>query len=300
VAARAPDTALPVDAVYVAAFAAFAIAFSGILVRLADVTPATAATLRCVYAIPVLAVLAAVEARRRPADDDRPRWPALAAGALFGGELVIWHQTIEEVGAGLATVLANLQVVFVALLAWLALGERPSRRFAASVPVTLVGIAGISGVLETGAYGDNAGRGVAFGLATAAAYAGVLLLFRQSGRGGPIMRPLLDLTVAAAVVAAGVGLALGDLDPVPSAAAQGWLVLLAVSTQVLGMALIGLALPRLPAAVGAALLLLQPVASVLLAIVVLDESPSTLQLGGVALVLAGVLVVATRRAAPVP
>src|SRR4051794_20087406 len=46
------------------------IAFSAILVALADVTPETAALFRCVYAVPVLALLALGERRRLGA---RPR-----------------------------------------------------------------------------------------------------------------------------------------------------------------------------------------------------------------------------------
>jgi drug/metabolite transporter (DMT)-like permease len=45
---------------------------------------------------------------------------------------------------------------------------------------------------------------------------------------------------------------------------------------------------------------LQPVGSVLLAMLLLGESPSALQLGGVALVLAGVVAVALARRRPLP
>jgi drug/metabolite transporter (DMT)-like permease len=43
---------------------------------------------------------------------------ALAAGVLFAADLVFWHHAIQDVGAGLATVLANLQVVLVAFGVW--------------------------------------------------------------------------------------------------------------------------------------------------------------------------------------
>ena len=44
---------------------------------------------------------------------------------MFAADLTFWHHSIDAVGAGLATVLGNIQVVFVGLLAW-ALGERPT------------------------------------------------------------------------------------------------------------------------------------------------------------------------------
>ena len=43
---------------------------------------------------------------------------ALFAGICFTADLVLWHLAIEAVGAGLATVLGNLQVLVVALAAW--------------------------------------------------------------------------------------------------------------------------------------------------------------------------------------
>ena len=57
----------------------------------------------------------------------------------------------------------------------------------------------------------------------------------------------------------------------------------------LGWLLISVSLPRLPAALTSVLLLVQPIGAVLLAFVILGERPSGLQLAGVAVVLAGVL-----------
>ena len=57
----------------------------------------------------------------------------------------------------------------------------------------------------------------------------------------------------------------------------------------------GITLPRLPAALTSVLLTFQPVLSVLFAWAILSESPSGLQLGGVACVLAGLLIVSAGR-----
>jgi drug/metabolite transporter (DMT)-like permease len=89
-----------------------------------------------------------------------------------------------------------------------------------------------------------------------------------------------------------VGLIIGDARLVPSWPSAGWLLMLALGSQVLGWLLIIISLPRLPAALTALLLTLQPVGAVALAAVILGESPTLIQLLGVALVLAA-LVVAT-------
>ena len=119
---------------------ALCIAFSGLLVRLADVTPTTAAVFRCVYALPVLGLLAYLEDRRFGPRPRRGRLIAYGAGIFFAIDLVFWHHTIAAVGAGLATVLGNLQVLIVGLIAWLVLSERPPSKVVLALPVVIVGV----------------------------------------------------------------------------------------------------------------------------------------------------------------
>lgn len=275
---------------------ALAISFSGILFRVAHVSPTTGAVFRCLYAVPVLWLLSRREDRRYGPRPLKQRALAWVAGLFFAVDLVAWHQGIEEVGAGLATVLGNLQVVLVGVLAWLILRERPSNRALAAIPVALVGVVLISGALEHGAYGRNPGLGVAFGILTALSYSGFLLVLRQGN--ADVRRPagpLLDATLVAGLACIPIGLVWGNLDWTPDWKAQAYLLLLAWSSQALGWLLISITLPRLPAALTSVLLTFQPVLSVLFAWAILNESPSALQLGGVALVLGGLLIVSAGR-----
>jgi drug/metabolite transporter (DMT)-like permease len=270
------------------ALGAIAIAFSAILVRLSEAEPSTAAVFRGAAAVPLLALLAARERRRRPRRSPGERRLAFAAGALLGTELIVWHHSIDDVGAGLATVLANLQVVFVTLVAWAALGERPSRRVLVALPVVVGGALLISGALEEGAYGSDPAAGAVLGVLAGATYGAFILLFRRTGRDGALAQPLLDVSIAAALAALALGAALGEIDLLPGWGPAGWLVLYAVSSQVVAFMLIGAALPRLPAAIGSILLLVQPAGSVALGVAILGEAPTALQLAGVALLLSGV------------
>jgi drug/metabolite transporter (DMT)-like permease len=271
---------------------ALTIAFSSILVRLSDTAPSTSAFFRCLYALPLLALLAWREDRRLGSRTGRERLLAAGAGVFLGVDLFCWHRAIADIGAGLATVLANLQVVAVPLLAWAVLGERPGRRVLAALPVVLTGIVLISGVLEQGAYGRDPARGVLFGILTGLTYAGFILVLRQSsGSARPPAGPLLDVTMAAALTILAGGLVVGDLDLAPSWPEHGWLLLLAVTSQVLGWVLISVSLPRLPAALASVLLTIQPLGSILLAAVLLAESPTALQIAGVAALLAALVAV---------
>jgi drug/metabolite transporter (DMT)-like permease len=270
------------------------IAFSAILVSLAEVEPATAAVFRCFYALPLLGLLAWREDRRYGPRTKRRL--AIPAGIFFAADLVFWHYAIGDVGAGLSTVLGNLQVVVVPFLAWLILGERIQPRLLAALPLVCSGVVLISGVLETGAYGDNPARGVLFGILTGLTYAGFILVLRQAG--SDLRRPagpLFDTTLIATVVAAIAGFAVGEIDLVPAWPAHAWLVVLALTSQVLGWLLITVSLPRLPAALTSVTLTIQPVCSVLLGVILLGEHPSSLQLAGVGFILVGLVSIALRR-----
>ena len=281
---------------------AVAIAFSGILFRLSHVSASTGAFYRCVWALPPLWLLARAEDRRFGKRARRSIALAWVAGAFFAVDLILWHNAIEQVGAGLATVLGNVQVVLVGLLAWALLGERPHRSSLTAIPIVGIGVVLISGALERGAYGSNPGLGAVYGVLTGIAYSGFLLTLRQGSR--DLRRPagpLFTATFASALGCAAIGAVVGDLDLTPSWSATGWLILLALSSQVLGWLLISTSLPRLPAVVTSVLLTLQPVCSVVFAALIIGESPSLLQLAGAACILAG-LVTATvgRRSVPAP
>jgi drug/metabolite transporter (DMT)-like permease len=280
----------------VAVAGAVTIAFSAILVHLAQVSPSTAAIFRCAYALPVLGLLAWLEDRRHGPRPLRERLLAVPAGVFFAADLIFWHHAIEDVGAGLATVLGNLQVVVVPFAAWAVLGERVQTRILLALPLVCSGVLLISGALESGAYGENPTRGVMYGLLTGLTYAGFILVLRQAG--SDLRRtagPLFDTTLVSTVVAVIAGVAVGEADLVPAWPAHGWLILLALSSQVLGWLLIAASLPRLPAALTSVTLTIQPVGSVLLGMVLLGEDPSALQLAGVACILAGLVSVALRR-----
>ena len=269
---------------------ALAIAFSGILVRLSHASPSTAAIFRCFFALPVLGALAWLEDRRFGSRSWRERRVVIAAGVFFTADLILWHHSIEDVGAGLATVLANIQVVLVPLVAWAVLAERPGRRVLAALPIALLGVVLISGVLQHGAYGRAPGRGALFGIGAGVAYVGFLLLLR---RGGSDLRrvagPLFDATAVGAVGSAVVGLIIGEADLLPGWPGVGWLIVLALTSQVIGWLLIAVSLPRLPAAITSLTLTVQPVGAVALAALILSEAPSALQLVGVAVVLIAVI-----------
>lgn len=274
---------------------ALCIAFSGIFYRYADSAASTAAVFRCLYGLPILAFAAWLEHRRGARLDRRAIGLAIVAGAFFASDLTSWHHAIDAVGAGLSTVLGNLSVLVVGIGAWVVLGERPSRATLLALPVVLLGVVLISGLFDKAAYGADPALGVALGIVTAFSYGGYLLVIRQAGRPGRSAGPVAVSTASTAAVALVAGVVLGRLgfggvDLAPTWPAHGWLVLYGVTSQSLGYLLISMSLPRLPAVLTSIILLAQPVATVILAMILLGEAPSAAQLLGVALVVGGIAV----------
>jgi len=285
--AQAADKRRPV---LLAGLGAACISASAVLIKLADAGTATTAFYRCFLALPVLVTLAAAEQRRHGRRRLAPRLGALLAGAFLAVDLVLWNHTIAEVGAGIATVLGNLQVLFVALAAWLLFRERPHRGFLIALPVVMAGVAGVSGLADGAAGGGHPLAGIGYGIGTSVAYAGFLLILRRtSGGTAHVAGPLAEATVGAAAGSLLLGLVFGGLQLAIGWPSFWWLLLLSLTSQTIGWLLITSSLPRLSAAVSSLLLLLQPAAALVLAAAVLGERPSVLQLAGALLVCCGVL-----------
>jgi drug/metabolite transporter (DMT)-like permease len=188
-------------------------------------------------------------------------------------------------------------VVFVALAAWMILGEKPRPKVAVAIPVVLGGVALVSGLGQADAFGSNPLLGTLLALAAAVFYTVFLLGFRHANDArAPSAGPLMEATAGALLVSGIVGLSTGALQFDPGWPAQGWLIALALGAQVVGWLAIGYALPRLPAAETATIVLLQPSLTLVWGALIFAERPSALQITGVVIVLAGVGFVAFSRA----
>ncbi|OEV06331.1 transporter [Streptomyces nanshensis] len=287
---------------------------SGMFIKLSEVNAGTAAFMRCALALVVLAPMAFVEYRRRGPRPLRLVALDLAAGALLGLDYVCWVQSIHDLGASIATLLLNVQLIVFPLLARFLTGVRLARRFWLTAPVLLTGIALAGGAIGDAEPGSDPASGVLFGTIAGVAFAGYLFLIRLGGAGGrgagaqqpsaacpeetgpgtvPAAAPHTVLPVCTATFAAGVAAGvLGSLwtgvDLDPGWPAWGWLIPMAFLGQVLAWLLINPALARLAPDKGATLLLLQPVLALLFGVGFLAERPTPTQYAGCVLVVLAV------------
>lgn len=276
---------------------ALTISFSSLFVALSGASPADATVWRALLGLVVLVPLGVWEFRRKGISG---RWPAeFAAGALLGGDFLLWTQSIADVGAGIAMVLVNVQVVITPLFARLT-GERISARFLVVLPFAMAGVALASGIT---APSGHTVRGTLCGLGAGLCYAGYLTVMRRSG--SHKFTPVATATVGTLVTGLVAGLVIGGVS-IPGWPAMGWLIALALGGQVIGWLLASWGIQNLPATVGASLLLLQPLLGIVWGVVVLGEQLTAWQVLGCAIVLASLWLVAgvrprrARRAAKNP
>ena len=273
------------------------ISFAPLLYIRSDTTPLTGAFYRMLYALPLLGLLVWTSKKEDPRNSNS-RWLAFGAGVLLAIDFVGYHSAIDYIGSGIATMIGNSQVIIVTLVSWWLLGERPNRFILLSLPLVMFGLILISGIWADAPYGEDPVKGVIGGMVAAVFYSSFLIVYRQSNRiGGPAVNAQFDATTGATL---GI-LILGSM-PLTSVGIEaidhsitwpnhGWLILLALSCQVIGWIAITYALPRLPAAHTSFAVLLQPVLTIIWGVILLNESPSLQQSAGMALIFAAIIAV---------
>jgi drug/metabolite transporter (DMT)-like permease len=263
------------------------IALSPIFVRVADTGPTASAFWRVALAVPALWLFCLTRSRR-DARDFPGRWKLLiAAGFAFAGDLAFWHASIQLTSVANSTLLANLASLFVTLVAWVALRQRPSAQFLAGLAAALLGVLLL--VRTSLQFSASGLVGDALGVVTAMFYAGYILAVKAlRDRGETALRLMAISTTLTALMLLPVALASGE-QMLPSGA-QGWLVLLglALVSHAGGQGLIAYALAHLPAQFSSVSLLFQPVMAAVFAWVLLAEPLVALQILGGAIVLAGI------------
>jgi DME family drug/metabolite transporter len=220
------------------------------------------------------------------------RWPLVptlvAAGAVAIYQLSFF-EGVARAGVAPGTIVAiGSSPVFAGVVAWLALRERPTLRWAAATALAVGGV-----ILLSLPRGDFSGEPLALvlPLVAGAAYATYATAAKALLRSHD--------NVAVAAVAFGGGALL--LAPVLLVSDLGWVTTArgAVVSLELGLVATALAyvlftrgLSRIPVAWGATLSLAEPLTASLLGTLVLGESLGAPQLAGAALVAAGLLALA--------
>lgn len=270
---------------------------NGLMVRLAGTPPTVSAFWRMTLAGAFLCAVVVLTGRWRRQSPATWAWCLLPAVA-FAADLWLWHRSILLVGPGLATLLANAQVFFMALAGAVLFGERLGPRFLGGIVLAFVGLWLLLG---QGWAQLPAGYrwGVWLGLATGVCYAAYNIGLRTAQRrahagagqadGGALLAQVLGIvSLGCGAVLGLAGLAEGVSFAIPTLRAFWLLLALALVGHCLSWVLISRAMQALPVALVGLLLLLQPIVAFLLDVAVLGRATSPREWLGLAASLAGI------------
>lgn len=238
---------------------AVCISFAAFFVKDAAMAPSMVAFYRLVFGGVALLIVALLRRERL-----RAAWPVLSvvllAGFLFACDLLTWHEAIVLVGPGIATILANFQVLFLALYGVLFLKESLTAAQKAAMPLALIGLALLLGLHEK-SLPRHMILGVGLCFLSAVFYSAYILTVRKSQSTVARLDPVSNMfwVTLSACVCVGVICAAGGVSfRIPDAKTLAILALLGIVCQSLGWLLLSLGLPYLPPVRAGLILLAQP------------------------------------------
>jgi len=276
---------------------AFMISFSAVFVKIANVGPSVSAFYRVFFGGIILAILTRIRGESFWKGVKSFKY-AIFAALAFSLDLFLWHRSILYVGPGLATILGNLQVFFMAGFAFLFLKEKPTWKLLISIPLAVLGLFMIIGFdWSTASAGYH--TGVILGFGTALSYAIYILLLRQSQRIPEKLSIYANLAIITLITAFLLGMEIlirgQESFAIPDLQTWGALVGLGLIIQVIGWILISKGLSEIEASVAGLLLLLQPALAFTWDILIFGRSATVVILTGAVLTLAAIYLGATGR-----
>jgi len=264
------------------------ISFSPIFIRVANVSPDIAGFYRLLFSgLSLLVVLVLRGELRRV-----PRIPALllvASGSFLAIDFMCWHRSIHLVGPGFSTLLANFQVFFTALFAWLLFREKVTRMFVAAICMAFFGLTFITG-LDWGMLSSGVKSGIVFGILAAICYSGYLLFLKESMKENVIsgMSVMLVVSVSGSLVLGVVGMATGASFVIPDSGSLLALLGVGVLSTTVGWSIISSAVRHVPATVAGLVLLLQPALAFVWDVVIFDRPTGVSEVFGILLILSAI------------
>ncbi len=272
------------------------ISLSPVFVKVASVGPTMAGFYRTLVGGVILATIAAIRGEQLWRGTHALKLSA-AAALFFALGLTFWHRSILAIGPGLSSILANLQVFFLAGMAMISLGEPISLRMGLAMPIAITGLVLLLGMDRIGADPDYR-IGVIFGLAAALAYAFYLMVLRRLQAGKKAPAQLVNFTLISLICATMMGFE-GWMQAETFAIndAQSWVSMIAygVICQALAWCLVSAGLPRIAASRAGLLLLLSPIGSFLWDILFFRRPTTGLEFLGAGLTVAAIYVGSSKK-----
>lgn len=265
------------------------ISLSPVWVKLVSVSPTTSGFYRVLIGSMALAAYLLVT-RQRMRLPNRAWLILVGASVFFALDLWFWHRSINYIGPGLSTLLANFQVFIMMFAGVVLLRQVPSLTQVVAVPLALIGLAMIVG-LDWSSLPQDYRIGVIFGLLTAVAYAGYLLTLREARHNSEHAMPIREVAVVSAICAVILAISAvteGESLAIPNLRDAAFLGAYGILSQGLGVIFIASSLRQVSTTEAGIALLLQPTLSFVWDVLFFARPMTATELAGAAIALAAI------------
>ncbi len=271
------------------------ISFSPIFIKLAAISPDSAGFYRMLFAGISLLVLMLLQGKSLKMARS-PQLLLCCSGIFLAVDFMCWHRSIDLVGPGLSTLLANFQVFFTAFLSWMIFKQRISKLFMCAVAMALCGLFFITGVdwksLEQGYK-----LGVFLGLLAGIFYSGYILLLKSSMNDSSVnsVPAMLIISIPSTLLLAAATSISGATFAIPDSGSLLALLGVGVISTTIGWTLISSAIKHIQATVAGMVLLLQPTLALIWDVLLFDRPTGGLEIFGILLILSAIYIGSYRK-----
>jgi len=267
-----------------------AVSFAAIFIRLAEEAPflVIAAYRLCIASliiVPVAWIRSGSEIRSLPR---RKIILALISGIFLTLHFGLWIASLSYTSVATSAVMVTTTPIFVAIASYYLFKETITRQTMLGIAISVVGAV----IIGYGNWmiGPNPFLGGTLALLGALAVVGYMLIGRTLMRSIGLLSYISLAYGSAAVFLLLSALAFGYSLTGYSSSTYTWLVLLAFVPQLIGHSSINLSLRYLPATLITIAVLGEPIGATILAIFILNETPSLSEIGGGILILLGIFI----------
>jgi DME family drug/metabolite transporter len=260
-----------------------------------DGSPLTVGAAR--VAAGAIVLILAERLTRHPGAGPWSRWTTLIGGLGVAGYQLCFFAAVKDTGVAVGTVVAlGSAPALAGIGAMLLDGSRPGPGWGAA---TALASAGVALMALAGADATVSLPGIALALGAGASYAVYTLTTKRLLSAGHAVEPVMARQFAIGAVLLIPVLVWGDIGWLSGADGIAMVLFLGLVPTGIAYLLFARGLRALPAGEVATLTLAEPVTAALLGAVVLGERPGLLAVGGIALILGGLAMLALpRRARP--
>lgn len=275
----------PLNSVMLAFIAVALLSSGGLLVRLSSTPPIATGFYRMLLSIPILYFFVYKDLKGVSFKD---MIYLLIGGAFFGIDLALWNTAFHYTTIANVNLISNFVVFTMIPVAYFVFKEKIPRLFPAAILVVIIGIV----VLTYGKIQFSLAylKGDVFALICSISYAIFLLvIYKIRDRVSSMTTLFISAFSACFVLFIAMAMFEGIVIPTTMDAILP-IVGLTISSQIIGIGLLGYTLPKLPIFFSSLLLLIQPILGAIMAFFVFHEVLYFNEIVGMVIVLIGIYI----------